>query len=195
MVRPASKFAQLRAVGGRKGMGACAMRSCRFHPESRAFRTALTQGQIENAASRAIPHRNPKGPQSLCIRTVVFCLLRQPWHSRAKPSLFALFDSGGIPGGSRLLGDRSLLSFQSSYRPHLRTAPALPEGTARRDLFPDVRRAHVLSRTLRGFECMPIRLGNTRSCKSCVLPQSELVPEGGSAVFYPGAGSGRPRSV
>ena len=85
-----------------------------------------------------------------------------------------IFRCGEISAGSRLLGHRSLLSVQGRCRPRLRTAPALRKGAARRDLLPDVRRAHVASRTLRGFECMPIRVGNTGSGKSRILPRQSI---------------------
>ncbi len=50
LVRPASKLAQLRAVGGREGMVASAVLSCRFDIGPGAFCTALRQGRIEDAA-------------------------------------------------------------------------------------------------------------------------------------------------
>jgi predicted CoA-substrate-specific enzyme activase len=111
------------------------------------------------------------------------------------PALLALFHSGALQGGCRLLRHRSLFSIQGCSRPRLQTAPAMPEGTSRRHLLPDVRSAHVASRALCRIECMPVRLGNAGSSQGRVSPQSELVPEGGRAVSQPGPEPDRPRPL
>src|SRR5208337_4880063 len=174
----ASKLAELRAVGGRESLDACAKRPCLFTLGSYPLCGPIAPRTIEAAAPRASAYWNPQGPESLCLRAAVFRVLCQPRRSFAQSSLLALLQPGAIQGGGRLLRHRSLFPVQGGSCSRLRAAPALSEGTARRHFLPDVRSAYDVAPALRGLECMPLRLGNTGSRQGGVFPKGELVSEG-----------------